>query len=386
MPGATCALATLGERNPEGFQPIMYGGSYIQNDVVGQYLAWRDAQIASMEVLQAPTPHYTGEPAGYTTRGRQTQPSYDSYAYVSPQRWYPDPETIRHLHTLHSLLPHISPERKLNALSGLEIDIIDGNTGQVLCRAVPKKLLVLFLSREVVNKFIRTFTREDNQAWRGLPIEQKLVLPPQATSAAAIKVLVSWMVRACQFATMCSMKPLHLPNNLFVACSFVRTLELFKLHRDASRLDFVLSQLLASKRPIFAVEIETMWTCLGENDKYVYACIRALSRRMSDPKVVEDLRGLAEKYPDLYARLRDPGVNELRFRREWFAKLQSLSDRSLKADRLGFGNRYAAIPPSLVLNDRSGGCEVSNRSPQSVRLPDPSAPAFQPVINRHGGW
>jgi hypothetical protein len=46
-------------------RPMMYGGIYVQDDVVGQYLARRDAQMASMEAIQAPISHYVSEPAGY---------------------------------------------------------------------------------------------------------------------------------------------------------------------------------------------------------------------------------------------------------------------------------------------------------------------------------
>jgi hypothetical protein len=363
-------------------RPMMYGGIYVQDDVVGQYLARRDAQMASMEAIQAPISHYVSEPAGYPIRGHQFDPTYESHANGNAQRWYPDPEAIRHLHALHSLLPHISPERKLNALSGPEIDIIDGTTSQVLYSAAPKKLLVLFLGREVVNKFIRTFAREDNDAWRGLPTEQKLVLPSRATSAAALKILVSWMRRACTFAMMHSMKPLRIPNNLFVACSLARTLEMFKLYRDAYRLDVAIKQQFSSRRPIFAVEIETMWRCLGENDKYVYACIRALGQRMSEPRVAEDLQGLAERCPVLYSRLSSPELNEQyrpQFGRNWFEQIGSRSNMFSPAERGGAGDGGVVLRPILPSNDRPGLEETSNQSPQGMIALNPSAPPFTPM-------
>lgn len=374
-------------RNPEDESPgvhetLMYGGVYVKDDVVGQYLARRDAQIASMEAIQAPIPHCVSLPAGYSTRGHQTHLPYDSHANGSAQRWYPDPETIRQLHALHSLLPHISPERKLNALSGLEIDIIDGNTNQVLYKAAPKKLLVLFLGREVVNKFIRTFAREDNEGWRGLPTEQKLVLPSKATSAAALKILVSWMKRACTFTTMKSMKPLQIPNNLFVACSLARTLEMFRLHRDAYRLDVAIAQQFSSRRPIFAVEIETMWMCLGENDKYVYACIRALVQRISDPRVAENLQVLAERFPTLYARLRIHGLNELyrpQFGRKWFETMDGQSNEFSLVGRERRADDITATRPALPPNNRPDfTTETSNQAPQGTSLLNPSASPFAP--------
>ncbi|KAF1926535.1 uncharacterized protein M421DRAFT_209364, partial [Didymella exigua CBS 183.55] len=157
---------------------------------------------------------------------------------------------------------------------------------------------------------------------------------------------------------MCSMKPLRIPNNLFVTCSLARTLELFKLHRDSHRLDIAITQQFSSGRPIFAIEIETMWTCLGKNDRYVYACVRALSRRVGDSKVAEDVQSLAERPPELYARLRDPGLNELytpQFGREWFGKLQYRSSQSLRDERSGckVANTAALAASHLILHPRN---------------------------------
>lgn len=366
----------------EGKDIIMYGGVHVQDDVVGQYLARRDAQRASIEALQAPTPHYVSEPAGYPIQGYQSGLSYESHANGSAQRWYPDPEAIRHLHALHSLLPHISPERKLNALSGPKIDVIDGTTSQVLYSAAPKKLLVLFLGREVINKFIRTFAREDSKAWRGLPTEQKLVLPSRATSAAALKILISWMARACSFATMHDMKPLRIPNNLFVACSLATTLEMFRLYRDAYRLDVAITQQLLSRRPIFAVEIETIWICLGENDKYVYACIRALSQRMSEPGVGDDLQGLAERVPALYARLSSFELNELyrpKFGREWFERMDDWSNDISQDERGRRADGDVAVRPILSLNHRPSLEETSKQPTLGIALLNPSASPFIPM-------
>lgn len=383
--GPNDAVRSPGKDAPEPRGPMMYGGIHVQDDVVGQYLARRDAQRASMEALQAPISHYVSGPAGYPIRGPQFNPPYESHVNGSAQRWYPDPETIRHLHALHSLLPHISPERKLNALSGPEIDIIDGTTSQVLYSAAPKKLLVLFLGREVVNKFIRTFAREDNEAWRGLPTEQKLVVPSRATSAAALKILVSWMKRACTFATMHSMKPLRMPNNLFVACSLARTLEMFRLHRDAYRLDVAITQQFSSRRPVFAVEIETMWRCLGEDDKYVYACIRALGQRMSEPRVAEDVQSLAERCPALFSRLTHSGQNDLyrpQFGRKWFDQMSARSNGLTYAAPGVVGDSDVAVRPVLPSNDRLGSEETSDRSPQVL---NPSAPPFIRTGSVNGG-
>ncbi|KAF2633261.1 hypothetical protein BU25DRAFT_486408 [Macroventuria anomochaeta] len=185
----------------------MYGGIYKQDDVVGQYLAPRAAQRAITDDLQASRSNYVNGYAGYTFQGHQTGLFRDSYTYGNTgfNRYYPDSENIRRLHTLHSLLPHIQPERKLNAFNGLELDIVEGHTGNIFCRAVPKKMLILFLGREIVSIFLNTIQSPDNSTWTGPHTQQNLVLPNGVVSAAAITILVSWVTRACKFATMHTM-------------------------------------------------------------------------------------------------------------------------------------------------------------------------------------
>ena len=254
----------------------------------------------------------------------QTTPS-------APNRAYPDPEHIRHLHTLHSLLLYIQPARKLNSLYGRTLDIIEQDTGIAFAFSVPKKLLVLFLGRQIVNKFMQTVEREDNENWRGGPTVQKLYLPRNRASKAAIKILVSWMARACQYHTMSDMKPIQIPRNTFVACSLAQTMELFGLYKDAARMDFHISKdhLL---RPIFAVELESMWNCLGENTKYVYAAIKAVGTRLQEyehgqreeMQGADEMLALLEQFPRLKARVRDLELNESYrpvFGTKWMRKL-----------------------------------------------------------------
>lgn len=333
----------------------MYSGVYKQ-DVVGQDLIQKASQQAYMDCVQTLGSGYVNENAGYSFPGHQAGVYHDSYAYAStgPQQWYPDPEHIRHLHTLYSLLPHIQPERKLNALDGPEMDIVDGH-GYILFRAVPKKLLILFLSRSIIRKFLRTISREDNEGWSGLPTQQLLVLPHGIASKAAITILVSWMTRACKSATMYTMKQLRIPTNLFVVCSLAQTLALFSLHKDAFRLDSAIAQQFHN-RPIHAVELEALWNCMGEESRYVYACIRAVSYQERDERISEELRKLGEKHPRLWARICDQSSNERHkpeFERRWSADLGG--------------------------DDHTGDSQYPGTHSRSIRALDPAAPTFQPT-------
>ena len=358
---------------PQGV--YMYGGIYEQEDVVGQYLAREAVRKSIIEGLQASGSHYANGYARHAFQGHQSVLFHDSYADGHTQPWYPDPEQIRHLHTLHSLLPHIQPERKLNALSGLELDIVEGHSGNTFCHAVPKKMLVLFLGRKIVSKFLHTVQREDNETWSGSPTQQNLVLPCGVASAAAITILVTWMTRACKSATMYTMKQIRVPTNLFAACSLAQTLEVFGLHRDAYRLDLAISQQF-SKRPIYAVELETLWNCLGERSKYVYGCISVIKSQLRDSETAEDLQGLEERCPRLYARICDFETNEEykpQFGREWFRRLESGDGEYLQA---GISNSEA---PTI---GHVRGPRTPDTHAQGVRALNPSAPTFRSMGTR----
>lgn len=375
----------------EVYAPLTYDSVHQQEDPVGWYLA----QQAIMKNLSV-------EDATQIPQNQRSEDGCDSYihggtATVQPFVRFPNPEHIRHLHTLHSLLPHIQPERKLNALSGPELDIVEGQTDIVFCRAVPKKLLVLLLGRRVVSKFLHTIEREDNERWRGPPTHQKLVLPYGVTSQAAVKVLISWMLRACKFATMSSMKPISIPKNLFASCSLAQTLELFGLYRDAYRIDCAITQQFF-RRPLYPVEVETLWNCLGENSKYVYGCIRAFAsqlRRGQDLGVPEEIQGLYARHPRLYARIWDPALNELHrpeFGRQWFEKLGPPGVR--ENTQVEVKDFWAGAPrveehaptmnaplPHLdqiyAAYDRTQHFPTLNTFSPAVRVLDPSTSAFQ---------
>lgn len=233
------------------------------------------------------------------------------------QHPYPDPENIRHFHTLLSLLPCVQPERKLNALSGPTMDIIEQDTGTTLAFSVPKKLLVLFLGRQIVRKFIMTIERKDNKKWRGPAILQVLGLPRGRSSRVAMRILVSWMVRACQYHTMGTMKSIQIPKITFAACTLAQTMSLLGLHKDAYRVDVHISQNHFA-RPIFAVELETLWNCLGEGNRYVYAALKVVGKRVrayenggnEGFKGMEEMLSFLESNPNVRARVCDNELNE----------------------------------------------------------------------------
>ncbi|KAI8943714.1 hypothetical protein NX059_001694 [Plenodomus lindquistii] len=243
---------------------------------------------------------------------------YAGFASQSGQHFpYPDPELIRHQFTLYSLLPYIQPERKLNAFDGIRMDIVEQDTGVVLADDIPKKLLVLFLGRKVVNKFIETIRRVDNINWKGPPTRQMLFVPRGHASRVSMRILVAWMLRACQRGTMGSMQPIRIPNNLFAACTLAQTMELFELRRDAYRIDlYVAKNHLV--RPIFPVELETLWNCLGDTSKYCYAAIKAIGNRLRGVEAgleartpwAEETVALLERHPRLKARVYDAELNE----------------------------------------------------------------------------
>lgn len=231
---------------------------------------------------------------------------------------WPHPDTIRPRHTMLTLLSHIQPERKLNALNGMCLDILEEDTSTLLADTVPKKLLVLFLGRRVVNKFIRTTERIDNVNWCGRATRQILYLPRGHSSRAAMRILVGWMTRACRQDTMENMQCIRIPGNLFAACSLAQTMELFELRRDAYRVDVSISQ-TQLVRPIFPVELESLWNCLGERSKYVYAAIKAVGSQIRDRDVAASAKDLPwreqmviflEANSQIRARVYDAKLNE----------------------------------------------------------------------------
>jgi hypothetical protein len=423
--------------------PYMYGVVYGQDDIVGRYLAFQAAAQQSKR-LQAPAPYHVSEHAGYLYPGYQPIATRDLHINDQPRHRYPDTESIRHLHSLHSLLPLIQPERKLNALSGPVLNIHTGShTGPILCHEVPKKLLVLFLGRSIVSRYLHTISRQDNTAWTGPPTQQSLILPANIASSSALKILVAWMTRACTYATMLTMRPLAVPENLFSACTLAQTMELLGLKRDAYHVDLEISARLRSKRRLFAVEIETLWRCLGESNRYVYAAVKAFGRQVraaptaptlasaaaaaagestsnitsgssnkaeesthATPEILQppptaaattspELLDLKERYPQLYDRIRNEEVNEQfapQFGRNWFSNLPGGGGANQETASVSFGSPAAYERPAMSAEEaggsrgsssgdtaRAAGGRGRSRGSSAARPLDPKAEVFRPA-------
>jgi hypothetical protein len=200
--------------------------SYEQrSDVVGAYLARR----AMAYPTYAPSGTFQYGSFGDGGYGKQTsspvesestyqeypaEHSYDSYSpqadgftnfaekigyasFSDQSKFYPNPEDIRHLHTLVSLVPHLQPSRRFNSHDQDQmIDIVEQDTGVAFAYQVPKKMLVLFLGRSVVNRFIRTLERENSKNWKGAPVTQEMNIPRGIGSRSAFRILLSWTMRA----------------------------------------------------------------------------------------------------------------------------------------------------------------------------------------------
>jgi hypothetical protein len=317
-----------------------------RGDIVGAYLVQRDilyAAYASTEAYgqmhrggqltheQQPVTYVDLHDAGLRHKNEEQYDSYDSHypdqiysagyigsaSHTKQYRAYADPENIRHLHSLQSLLPCIDPARRFNAFNGPTVDIVEEDTGTVFAYGVYKKLLVLFLGRNVVTKLLYTVgTFKDKRSRHNRKVQQ-LWIPRGFASTSAIKVLVSWMGRACSFNHKDKVKQFEVPKNTFTACTLAQTLNLFGLHKDALRVDHVLTG-NHFVRPIYAVELATLWNCLGEKNRYVYAAIKVVGERLrvyeeGERKRValqEGILQLLKQYPALKTRVRDLEFNE----------------------------------------------------------------------------
>lgn len=385
-----------------------------RGDVVGVFLAQRalmQSAYPSFPGTMAGTPEGSSEPS-WDDRSDTVQDAplrhqygngYEPYqhpndqylgytgttgyaGFVAPSQYihYPDPEDIRHLHTLHSLLPYLSPERKIKAIRGPCMDIVEQDTGNIFATKVPKKLLLLFLGQKVVTKFIRTIEREDNENWHGLPVKQDLYIPRGVGQYNAFRILISWMLRACGHDTMGSMRQFRVPKNMLTAFALSEILRLFGLHRDVLRVDNIIAKEHFTD-PIFAVELEAMWRCLGENSRFVYAAIKKVGERLREYEggakrrhtMWNETLELLEKYPPLKARVRDLELNEKYqpvFGTEWC--------KDLGGDE-GYPKKFAGYRRRWIQQRRSGdqyfvGRMDGTEKEASTTASSPEAPAKPP--------
>ncbi|KAF3000871.1 hypothetical protein E8E13_007613 [Curvularia kusanoi] len=382
-------------RTDEGtvYAPHKYDGLDSEAGGTDQSVAQQSSHQNKSYDMQAPTAQYVDEQAAQMVGDNLTRASLDAHTVDVAQRQYPDTESIRHLHTLFRLLPHIEPSRKLNALSGPTLDIIaDRPTGTTFCYAVPKKLLVLFLGRAVVNRHLRTLEREDNENWNGLPTKQAFLVPSSIVSASAMTILVSWMTRACTQRLMANMRAVSVPSNLLAACSLAQTMDYLGLKRDAYRVDTEIKHAFDSNRPLYVNEVEAIWRGLGENSRYVYAAVKAYSTKLGWPgqrsahTYDRDLLGLGERCPQLWARIYDAQKNEAFkvryggqwFGREWFSHIGSGGDVASRDEKEGSDiDATAGSGDSARLYPHPQPTTSAQRRP--VRALDPEAAPFIPT-------
>ncbi|KAH7089964.1 concanavalin A-like lectin/glucanase domain-containing protein, partial [Paraphoma chrysanthemicola] len=316
------------------------------NDPVGAYLARRSALAAAYSGWQANPPVVSEGGERYTddrqsmafTTGNSIGPDrslHNDYMCESDMintasqhdhvpdlttpadaTYYPDLNEIRRQNTLQSLLLFIPPDRIRNAFQGPRLDIVEAGTDVVFATRVPKRMLVLYLGREVVNKFLRTIEREDNEDWSGPPTVQILRIPQGLGSAAAFKILFSWMFRACAFRSVHDVREFKVPQNTYSACTLAQVLGLFKLQHDARRVEYAIMN-THFKRPILAKDLEVLWNCLGENNRFVCAMINAIRMRRSFDlgegtllAFCKEAHEMLETYPALKARLFDSNLIE----------------------------------------------------------------------------
>lgn len=408
-------------------------------DIVGAYLANRErfypALTASNPYQQAPGCLISGHQDNAMLSAKRASPNYlFNGSYESQKTFkgppypdhsstsgyvgiaalsglkhpYPDPEHIRHFHTLHSILPYIQPERKLNTLNGPTLDIIEQDTSIILAYAVPKKLLILFLGRKIVNKFLKTLERKGNTHWSGPPVLQQLSLPRRKASKCAIRILIAWMMRACQPHGIGNMRHISIPVNTFAACSLAQTMELLGLHKDALRVDAFIAQ-NHFVRPIFAVELQALWNCLGEGSKYVYGAVRAVGTRVAAYEAgavkmlpgAEEMFALLEREPKLRERVRVQEKNEMyrpEFGVEWMRKINGdvpVQRQKTNGDG-GAGEEDGVVGSDDVQNAnvdaRTGGQETerpTHPEPTEKRrvavlriVPGPSAAPAEEVLSK----
>lgn len=258
----------------------------------------------------------------------------------------------------------------------------------VFAFAVPKKLLVLFLGRRIMNKFIKTLTREDNETWSGGPIKQILCLPRGHSSKVAIQILLAWMIRACQRHTMEDMRQITIPANTFAACSLAQTMELLGLHKDALRVDNFIAQNHFT-RPVYATELETLWNCLGEGSRYVYAAVKAVGTRLQAYERgevemfpdAEAMMGVFRREPRLSARVRDLEQNETfrpEFGTKWMQDLHRDTRYNWRGDAGPSATAYAPRSDGgrhkYERSRERHGVEKTSAAGDAVQTPPPELP------------
>ncbi|KAJ4348703.1 uncharacterized protein N0V89_010081 [Didymosphaeria variabile] len=265
------------------------------------------------------SPTSGGSPFGMMSLGLPLMPQYGGDMLE-----YPNLELIRDHHSLRSLLPYIQPARFQNSLFGPTLDIVEEGTDHKFAAAVPKKMLALFCGRKMLNRFLRTLEREDNEKWVGGPVGQELRFPRHHVNHIGVKIVIAWMHRACRTPKE-EMKQIRIPKNLFAALSLARALTAFGLHSDANRVDMFIAN-HHYQRPMYPNEIFSIWNCLPKDSKYIYRMIADLRKKRCEYesgntnalKDAEKVLAFLEEHPELKARLDDKDYNDREEHRPFF--------------------------------------------------------------------
>lgn len=260
--------------------PVTYHGKVPQNDGMNE----RDMDTYHYQRHTLNIRHHAGEqnkPWAWKRCNRPHLPRMPVDIAAAPQAqsyyYYPHPDDVRHLHFLYSLLPLIDPARRFNCLDGQMIDIVEEGTRNVLCHAVHKKLLVLFLGRTTIARLLVS----PYPLLGGNQKLQHLVMPRGLSSKSAWTILIAWMKRATLPNYVYDIEQFRVPHNLFAACTLAQTLSFVGLHKDAYRVDMTVSE-NHYVRPMYAAELEALWNNLGPDNRYTCAAIRMTKKQLQD--------------------------------------------------------------------------------------------------------
>lgn len=319
-----------------------YGEGYVNgfyNSGVEGYYQYQSPHFHALPNWPSFVPNF-----GYSNYGSDVEhniseyydiPGYEPlpYYYTSPSLtsaggsvhldhyWYPNLDHIRHTHSLFRFIAQVSDDRRSGSLGGMKVDIVEEITGEILCHAVPKRMLVLFFGRQVVSQHLFTTGRDidDRVNPRGFPLAQKFLVSAQSTSGDAWRILVAWMKRACGDVHRRGQKlrELGVPRSLFAAVTLARTLRYMGLNIDAHRIDVAINE-KHLYRPLDLDTVKAIWNGISKKSKYTWRLINVLKDRYELPmdealELLPDYDEMTKWFdenPELRARMWRPELND----------------------------------------------------------------------------
>lgn len=268
----------------------------------------------------------------------QNMVPFRSQQNLQPQPLFIQNENIdklRRTNDLFSFINQVPTYRRINCVDSPMVDIVEECTGKILLCRVPKKMLTLFLGRNVLVQYLRTLEREgdskdpyiesengndhlvqDEGVPKRMPVKQQLRLPRYSTSHAALKIMFAWMRRACDPKAMDILHELKAPNNLFSAITLARTLRMFKFRFDAERIDSHINLFL--KGPLHLDVVKATWKLTPKDNMYTYRLVEALKENLEayqeghtdELPELEELMKFFDAQPELRARVYRLGEND----------------------------------------------------------------------------